>query len=218
MTDLVLPGQRSLFKEELLLKPDLERLAALKAFAAGCKRCPLYCGRHSMVFGEGCLSNPVIAFVGEAPGAEEDAQGRPFVDAAGTLLDSMIKAIGLSRSDVYICNTVLCRPTESGRNRKPTRDEIAICREWFIGQLRCVQPRIVVALGVIAINALFETKKEEPLHKFRGEWLEWQKRPLRVTFHPAYLLRSPEDKLRAWEDLQAVVKKLKEMGLASSNG
>jgi uracil-DNA glycosylase family 4 len=214
MIDKPLPGQHSLFSEEILLRPDPARLVALKALTSGCKKCPLYCERTNIVFGEGCATSPDIAFVGEAPGEEDAAVGRPFMGAPGALLDGMIRAMGLTRETVYICNTVLCRPTEAGRNRKPTRGEIALCYEWFVGQLRCVQPKVIVALGSVAINALMGTKKDEPLHKFRGEWLEWQRRPLRASFHPAYLLKVPDDKLKAWEDLQAVLKLLKETGLA----
>jgi DNA polymerase len=214
MSDKVLPGQLSLFQQELLLKPDPERLALLKVFMTNCRKCSLRRSAKNVVFGEGNTNNPIIAFVGEAPGEDEDTRGSPFVGVSGDMLNDMLKAMNIARSDVYICNVVACRPVEGGRNRRPTAEEVALCREWFVGQLRCVQPKLVVALGVVAANALLETRKEIPLHKLREEWLEWQKRPLRVSFHPAYLLRNPEDKLRAWEDLKEVMKRLKEMGLA----
>ena len=168
-----------------------------------CRKCKLSGTRTKVVFGEGCL-DPDIAFVGEAPGQTEDEQGRPFVGKAGELLEKMIVAMGYSRDRVYICNTVACRPPG---NRKPEEEEIKACKEFFVGQLRLVRPKAIVALGASAVGALLKTQKA--VKDLRGQWFDWEGTPVRVTYHPAYLLRSPNEKSKAWEDLQAVAQRLK---------
>ena len=156
------------------------------------------------MFGSGNATKPQIAFVGEAPGANEDQTGEPFVGNAGKLLDAMIDAMKMQRSQLYICNVVNCRPPE---NRKPLPDEVSACSPYLLGQLRAVQPRILVALGASAGQALLKSRK--PLKDLRGKWHDWEGTPLRVTFHPAFLLREPSLKKEAWRDLQDVLAKLR---------
>jgi DNA polymerase len=118
----------------------------------------------------------------------------------------MILAMKLKREDVYFCNVIACRPPDG---RPPSKEEVANCREWFVGQLRFIQPQLLVALGATAANVLLESKKLEPLNKLRGAWHDWQGTPMRVTFPPGHLHRHPLDKSHAWGDLQEVLKKLK---------
>lgn len=165
-----------------------------------CQRCKLSKGRTQIVFGVG---NPKaeLVFVGEGPGAEEDAQGLPFVGAAGQLLTKMIEAMGLRRQDVYICNVVKCRPPG---NRDPEPDEIQACEPFLKAQLAAIQPRAIVALGRFAVQTLLRDKT--PVTRVRGTWREFNGIRLMPTFHPAYLLRYPSEKRRAWSDLQQVMK------------
>jgi uracil-DNA glycosylase family 4 len=167
-----------------------------------CKRCRLHEGRTHIVFGVG---NPKaeLCFVGEGPGADEDARGEPFVGRAGQLLDKMIEAMGFQRQDVYICNVVKCRPPG---NRAPEPDEMATCSPFLRAQLRAIQPKVIVVLGKTAAQALLEDRT--PITRMRGRWREYEGIALMPTFHPAYLLRSPGEKAKAWEDLKAVVKRL----------
>ncbi|MHB8419705.1 MAG: uracil-DNA glycosylase [Myxococcales bacterium] len=167
-----------------------------------CRRCKLHAGRTNIVFGVG---NPQaeLVFVGEGPGADEDRRGEPFVGAAGQLLDKMIAAMGLARSDVYICNVVKCRPPG---NRNPEPDEIAACAPFLRQQVASIQPKVIVALGKFA--AQFLLSENTPITRLRGRWREYDGIPLMPTFHPAYLLRSPGEKGKAWEDLKAVLKAL----------
>lgn len=166
-----------------------------------CTRCKLCKGRKQIVYGVG---NPKaeLVFVGEGPGAEEDAQGVPFVGAAGQLLTKMIEAMQFSRDSVYICNVVKCRPPN---NRNPEPDEIAACEPFLKAQLRVVKPKVVVALGKFAAQTLLRT--DTPITRLRGQWREYEGVPLMPTFHPAYLLRQPAEKKLAWLDLQEVMKK-----------
>jgi uracil-DNA glycosylase len=165
-----------------------------------CRRCKLCDGRKNIVFGSG---NPraELVFVGEGPGADEDAQGVPFVGAAGQLLTKMIEAMGYRRDDVYICNVVKCRPPN---NRNPEPDEVAACEPFLRAQLRAVQPKVIVALGKFAAQTLL--RDTTPITKMRGNWREYEGIKLMPTFHPAYLLRQPAEKKKAWEDLQQVMK------------
>jgi uracil-DNA glycosylase family 4 len=167
-----------------------------------CTRCKLHKGRTNLVFGVG---NPKarLMFVGEAPGEDEDKKGEPFVGKAGQLLTKMIEAMGLGREDVYICNTVKCRPPN---NRNPEPDELASCEPFLKGQLAAVQPEAIVTLGKFAAQALL--RDETPISRMRGNWREYQGIPVMPTFHPAYLLRSPQEKGKVWDDLQQVMKKL----------
>jgi len=167
-----------------------------------CTRCKLHKGRTNLVFGVG---NPKarLMFVGEAPGEDEDKKGEPFVGKAGQLLTKMIEAMGLRREDVYICNTVKCRPPN---NRNPEPDELASCEPFLKGQLAAVKPEAIVTLGKFAAQALL--RDETPISRLRGTWREYEGIPVMPTFHPAYLLRSPQEKGKVWDDLQKVMKKL----------
>jgi len=174
-----------------------ERLAELRADIGDCTRCKLHAlGRRQIVFGTG---NPEaeLMFVGEAPGQEEDLQGEPFVGRAGQLLTRMIEAIGLRREEVYIANVIKCRPPE---NRNPEPDEIATCRPFLLRQTEAVRPKVIVALGSVAARALLET--DDPISRLRGRVYRFRGASLVATYHPAFLLRSPDRKREAWEDLQ----------------
>jgi DNA polymerase len=186
---------------------DLSRLPVLAQEVAGCTKCALSTTRTQTVFARG---NPAakLCFVGEAPGADEDAQGFPFVGRAGQLLDRMIAAMGLSpESDVYVCNILKCRPPG---NRRPEPEEMAACFPYLHEQLDLVRPRVIVALGNTAVAALLETKLG--ITKVRGQWKLYRGILVMPTYHPSYLLRpSPqqiEAKRQAWEDLQLVMKEL----------
>jgi uracil-DNA glycosylase len=177
------------------LDPSLE---AIREDIGDCRRCKLHEHRKTIVFGEG---NPhaKLVFVGEGPGADEDASGRPFVGRAGQLLDKIIVAIGLKREDVYIANIVKCRPPG---NRTPERDEVDTCEPFLLRQLAFIRPEVIVALGSPAFQCLLRTR--EPITRARGEWREWNGIKVMPTFHPAFLLRSPEKKREVWEDMKKV--------------
>ncbi len=145
-------------------------------------------------------------FVGEGPGADEDAQGLPFVGRAGKLLTQMIEAMGLQRKDVYICNVVKCRPPE---NRQPEKDEVTECSPFLLRQIDTIAPKVIVCLGSTAAQTVLQTNRG--ISHFRGEWLEFRGRKLMATYHPAYLLRNPAAKGEVWKDLQKV---MAELGLA----
>jgi len=164
-----------------------------------CTRCKLHSTRHKIVFGDG---NPKaeLVFVGEGPGADEDAQGLPFVGRAGKLLTQMIEAMGLQRKDVYICNVVKCRPPE---NRQPEEDEVSTCSPFLLRQIDTIAPKVIVCLGAVAAKTLLQTNRG--ISQFRGEWLEFRGRKLLATYHPAYLLRNPPAKSEVWKDLQKVM-------------
>jgi len=176
--------------------------AALREAVADCRACRLCESRKQTVFGVG-HSRAHWMIVGEAPGAQEDEQGEPFVGAAGQLLDSMLRALGLDRSAegepaerVFIANTLKCRPPG---NRNPQPDEMQHCEPFLVRQIQLVQPRIILAMGRFAVQALLRTS--EPIGRLRGRPHRYQGVPLIVTYHPAYLLRNLPDKARAWEDL-----------------
>ena len=164
-----------------------------------CTRCKLYKHRHTIVFGDG---NPQaeLVFVGEGPGADEDAQGLPFVGRAGKLLTQMIEAMGLERQDVYICNVVKCRPPE---NRMPEDDEVSTCSPFLLRQLEVISPKVIVCLGAVAAKTLLRTNRG--ISQFRGQWLDYRGSKLMATYHPAYLLRNPNAKGEVWKDLQKVM-------------
>lgn len=168
-----------------------------------CRRCALAEHRSKIVFGSG---NPDadIVFIGEAPGRDEDRTGEPFVGEAGRLLDRILMAMGLQRTDVYICNVVKCRPPD---NRDPQGDEISACEPFLLRQLDTIRPRVIVTLGNFATRTL--TRSDTAMSRLRGEWQSYRNTPLMPTYHPAYLLRSPVSKREVWEDMKAVLKKLR---------
>jgi len=168
-----------------------------------CTRCRLHKqGRKQIVFGVG---NPraELMFIGEAPGADEDEQGEPFVGRAGQLLNNMIKAMGLGREDVYIANIIKCRPPN---NRTPERDECETCSPFLMRQIEVISPKAIVALGAVAAKTLLAINA--PMSELRGRWYDFRGTKLAVTYHPAFLLRDPRQKKEAWKDLQMVMKDL----------
>ena len=184
-----------------------ETLPQILADIGDCRRCRLHEGRNKLVFGVGNLAAPLV-FVGEGPGADEDAQGIPFVGRAGQLLTQMIEntakreGIALTRADVYICNVVKCRPPE---NRTPEPDEMEICGQFLARQLAAIHPKAICVLGGTAARAL--TGHKEGVTKMRGKWFQWREVPVMVTYHPSYLLRpyNQDAKREAWEDLKKVL-------------
>ncbi len=177
-----------------------EALAAIRDDIGECTRCKLHTlGRRQIVFGTGSMTAEIM-FVGEAPGADEDEQGVPFVGRAGQLLTKMILAMGLSREDVYIANVLKCRPPG---NRNPEPDEIATCEPFLFRQLASIQPKVVIALGAFAARTLLKT--EEPISRLRGRIFDFRGAKLIPTFHPSYLLRSPGNKREAWDDLKTAL-------------
>jgi DNA polymerase len=174
-----------------------EALAAIREDIGDCTRCKLHTqGRKQIVFGVG-NPNADLMFVGEAPGADEDTQGIPFVGRAGQLLTKMIEAMGLSRDEVYIANVLKCRPPG---NRNPEPDEIATCEPFLFRQLASIEPKVVIALGAFAARTLLKT--DVPISRLRGRVFEYRGAKLIPTFHPSFLLRSPGYKREAWEDLK----------------
>ena len=182
-------------------------LQVLRDEIGDCKRCKLAPTRTNLVYGVG---NPDadLVFVGEAPGADEDAQGEPFVGKAGQLLTKMIEAMGYTRNDVYICNVLKCRPPG---NRNPEPDEVATCEPFLKRQLAAIRPRMIVALGKFAAQCLL--RDDTPITRLRGGFRSYEGIPLMPTLHPAYLLRDPSKKKLAWEDLKAVNAALARVGI-----
>ncbi|MEP6915821.1 MAG: uracil-DNA glycosylase, partial [Acidobacteriota bacterium] len=177
-----------------------ELLTAIREDIGECTRCKLATqGRKQIVFGVGNPSADVM-FVGEAPGADEDTQGIPFVGRAGQLLTKMIEAMGFTRDQVYIANVLKCRPPG---NRNPEPDEIATCQPFLFRQIASIEPTVIVALGAFAAKTLLET--QEPISRLRGRVYDFRGAKLIPTFHPSFLLRSPGYKREAWEDLKKVV-------------
>ena len=201
-------------EEDLAVAPNAEAgvadpvvaLRLIREDLGDCTRCPLHKpGRKQIVFGVG---NPraELMFIGEAPGADEDQQGEPFVGRAGQLLNNMIKAMGLRREDVYIANIIKCRPPG---NRTPERDECDTCSPFLMRQIAAIKPKAIVALGAVAAKTLLAINA--PMSEFRGRWFDFRGTKLAVTYHPAFLLRDPRQKKETWKDLQMV---MKELGLA----
>ncbi len=190
--------------ESLATKQSLEQI---REEIGDCTRCKLHEGRTNIVFGDG---NPKarLVFVGEGPGRDEDIQGKPFVGRAGQLLNRIIEAMGLKRSDVYICNVVKCRPPE---NRTPESDEMGTCEQFLFKQLLAIDPEVIVCLGSVAAQSLLHAKTK--LFDLRGKFHTYGKAKLIVTYHPAALLRNPAFKKPLWDDMQIVVK---ELGLTKS--
>jgi uracil-DNA glycosylase len=197
---IVAPSAPSLFESVDKIKDDT--LLKIREDIGDCTRCKLHKGRNKIVFGDG---NPKaeLVFIGEGPGADEDAQGLPFVGRAGKLLTQMIEAMGLQRRDVYICNVVKCRPPE---NRAPEPDEVTTCSPYLLRQIDVIKPKVIVCLGAVAAKTLLETARG--ISQFRGQWLEWRGHKLMATYHPAYLLRNPNAKGEVWKDLQKVMAEL----------
>ena len=177
-------------------------LAEITKEIAGCKMCNLHKTRTLTVPGQGNPS-PDIMFIGEAPGADEDAQGLAFVGRAGKLLTRMLEKLGLSRDEVFIANILKCRPPN---NRKPQPDEIAVCRPYLERQIKTLKPKVIVALGATAVCGL--TGDETPISKIRGVWKTYQETPLMPTFHPSYLLRNPKARWDVWADMLEVLKQI----------
>jgi uracil-DNA glycosylase len=200
--------------DEVHLKADItgvialtpvDELADVRADIGDCTRCKLHTlGRSQIVFGVG---NPQadLMFVGEAPGADEDIQGVPFVGRAGQLLTKIIEAIGLKREDVYIANVIKCRPPQ---NRNPEPDEVEKCEPFLFQQIDIIKPKVIVALGKFGAQTLLRTL--DPISRLRGRVFEYRGAKLIPTFHPAYLLRNPSSKREVWEDMKLVRKLLAE--------
>ena len=179
-----------------------ETLLKIREDLGECTRCKLHKTRNKIVFGDGSAKAQLV-FVGEGPGADEDAQGLPFVGRAGKLLTQMIEAMGLQRGDVYICNVVKCRPPG---NRQPEKDEVDACSPYLFRQLDALQPKAIVCLGATAAQTLLQTNRS--ISQFRGQWLDFRGFKMMPTYHPAYLLRNPAAKSDVWKDLQKVMAEL----------
>jgi len=186
-------------------------MAELRARAMVCEKCPhLARSRKNVVFGVGDIDSPLM-FVGEAPGADEDEQGEPFVGKAGQLLTKIIQAMGFNRDTVYIANILKCRPNTPGQstgNRKPTPDEMKTCLPYLLAQVDVIQPKVIVALGAIAVEGLLG--KSAGITRLRGQWQEFRAVPVMPTYHPAYLLRNQAigEKRKVWEDMLLVLERL----------
>jgi len=191
--------------------PDVSGgLAELAIRASTCRLCALSDTRTQVVFGVG-NPNADLVFIGEAPGREEDARGEPFVGPAGQLLDHMLAAIGMDRNQVYIMNTIKCRPPN---NRDPKADEVQACNLWFEQQLDLLQPKMICLLGRVAAQTVLGT--DAPLGSLRDRWHDYHGIPVWVTYHPAYLLRSPTQKQKSWQDLQAVMAGFQKLNRATT--
>lgn len=196
------PSQRE--NQPLPSQPDWQ---TLQQQVSACTACPLHQSRTQTVFGVGnCQADWML--IGEAPGAEEDAQGEPFVGRAGQLLNAMLYAIGLRREQVYIANIIKCHPP---KNRNPTLEEAASCNSFLQQQIAIIKPKLIIALGRVAAQHLLATA--EPIGQLRGRCLEYAHFgiPLIATYHPAYLLRRPTEKRRAWQDLQLIVQQMTQL-------
>jgi uracil-DNA glycosylase len=188
--------QGYLFHEEGKKPSFADELTALSTEAGNCCKCKLAATRRNFVFGEGDPSAGLFV-IGEAPGAEEDATGRPFVGRSGQLLDKILLAVNFERKDVYIANIIKCRPPE---NRNPLEDEIVCCMPWLLAQLRIIRPKIILLLGKVAANTILENRLS--MGAMRGKLIRWKEFDCFVTYHPAALLRNPGWKRGCWEDVQ----------------
>jgi len=186
---------REIRKESVLEKVELDVIS--------CRLCGLSKGRNNAVFGAG-NSKAELMYVGEGPGYEEDMQGLPFVGRAGKLLTKIIEAMGLKRRDVYITNIVKCRPPQ---NRNPLPTEILSCEDYLKRQIEIIKPKVVCALGKVAAQALLKT--QEPITRLRGKFFFYKGIKVMPTFHPAYLLRNPQDKRLVWQDMKKIMAELK---------
>ena len=188
--------------ESLVPAVGTETLEDIRAVLGDCHRCQLGDQRTNLVYGVGSPRARVV-FVGEAPGRDEDLQGEPFVGEAGQLLTKIIQAMGLQRQDVYICNVLKCRPPG---NRNPQPEEVEACSPYMLRQVKAIGPEVVVALGTFAAQTLLQSR--EPISKLRGQFHDYHGIPLMPTFHPAFLLRSPEKKREVWIDIKLVMERL----------
>ena len=188
----------SWYKKNNLLQPANTSLQNLKTIIKNCKKCKLHETRINTVFGDGS-ANAKVMIIGEAPGKDEDISGKPFVGRAGKLLTEILSSINLERKDIFITNTVKCRPPE---NRNPHDDEIISCSEYLDEQIRLINPKVIVLLGKIAANRILNI--DEPISSLRGKkyFIKESNIPIIVFYHPAYLLRSPLQKSKVWEDLK----------------
>jgi uracil-DNA glycosylase family 4 len=206
-SDPVVPPPLPVLPASAALPPGVQdpsqALREIRQDIGDCTRCKLHQqGRKQIVFGVGDPRADLM-FIGEAPGADEDIQGEPFVGRAGQVLTNMIKAMGLSREKVYIANIIKCRPPG---NRTPERDECETCSPFLMRQISVVKPRVIVALGAIAAKTLLAVSA--PMLQLRGRWFDFKGTKLAVTYHPAFLLRDPRQKKETWKDLQMVMKEL----------
>ena len=181
-------------------------LSEVREELGDCTRCKLHRHRTQIVFGVG-NANARLVFVGEAPGADEDAQGEPFVGRAGQLLTKIIQAMGMQREDVYICNIIKCRPPN---NRTPESDEILACQPFLLKQLQAIGPQFICALGGPATQTLLKTK--EPISRLRGKFYDFHGIPLLPTYHPAFLLRNPSEKKTVWDDMKLLLREMERAG------
>jgi len=210
---LNLSGEAPALPAGLELSPEAKQaaFAELRERALACVKCPhLVASRRNVVFGVGNIDAELL-FIGEAPGADEDEQGEPFVGKAGQLLTRIITAMGLTRDSVYIGNILKCRPDTPGQatgNRKPTPEEMQTCIPYLHEQIDLIRPKVIVALGATAVEGLLG--KTIGITRFRGNWQTYRGLPLMPTYHPAYLLRNqnPMEKRRVWEDMMQVMEKL----------
>lgn len=192
------PLKASSSEEPCFIEDKGEALEQLRRSVLDCTECALSRSRRNPVFGEG-RSDADLMFIGEAPGLQEDIQARPFVGKAGILLTKIIEAIGLKREDVYIANCLKCRPPQ---NRNPFPLEIVACREFFMKQIKIINPRVICSLGKFASQTVLMS--EESISRLRGKFYNFENIKVMPTFHPAYLLRNPHDKRLVWEDMKKI--------------
>ncbi len=188
--------------DEIVQPVSLLDWKSLQKQVIDCTSCELYKARTQTVFGVG-NHNADLMLIGEAPGAEEDIQGEPFVGKAGQLLNAMLYAINLAREDIYIANVVKCRPPE---NRNPNSNEMTSCNNFLQRQISLIKPKLIVAVGRIPAQHLLDTTT--PIGKLRGQQFNYNDIPLIATYHPAYLLRKPSEKRKSWQDLQFIINNL----------
>ena len=203
---VVVKRNSSLFELPLSQQPSGESLESIRTDLGDCRRCKLCSGRTNIVFGSGTAEAKLV-FVGEGPGADEDAQGLPFVGAAGQLLTKIIEAIQLTRDQVYICNIVKCRPPS---NRTPEEDEIAACSPFMFRQIESIRPRVICCLGAVAAQTVLGTRTA--VGKLRGHFHDYRGIQVMPTWHPAYLLRNPNAKRDVWDDVKKIRALLDEVG------
>ncbi len=189
-------------KQDKAVAASAPTLAEIREEMGDCRRCKLWHYRTNLVFGEGSPT-AALMFIGEAPGEEEDLQGRPFVGPAGQVLNNLLSKLGLAREEVYIANIVKSRPPG---NRDPEADEIAACFPFLQQQIKAIRPKVIVTLGRVATQTLLDTNTA--LTRLRGAWQKYDHIPVMPTFHPSYLLRFPRERVKTWEDMQQVMERL----------